>query len=191
MKYLNYIKIIVVCLMLASTPDFILSLAGRNTYMFHIFPSFKAIGSVCLVIFCFMVLIKLFQIVIEKKWIYVVSIVFLIVIAVLAIKETVIVLEKKSVEDSRIKVVALLESKGALYDFTIEIEDDARNMYAVYMEREFNPNEISLVWKVPRFGIYEYHVEAPGNGSFLLRHYATQEGRDRVWVHAGAKGSVP
>ena len=179
-----YAKIIVTIFFLVLLPDFILSLGGRDTYLFYHYPALVNVGRVVIIIACVLCLIEIISLFFKKKWIMAISFCTGILLFFGVSKCSINVLIDKSVLEAHHEVGEFFINKGFNYTGAVKIEDDVVIFYDRYMMSDFSEKNLQLLWKSPQLGKYEFRVSTTNTQPFLVRLSTLQNKPNKIWIHS-------
>lgn len=163
-------------------PDLILSISGRDTYLFYRYPVLVNIGILAIIIFFILFTIEVVRLIAKKKWIKTVSLLFGVFLFLFACKISTGILINKSVSEARQEVEVFFEKNDVGESWTINIEDEVRPLYRKYITDNFSKDDLQLMWKSPQYGKYEFKISSDHH-SFLVRLSILQDKPNEIWVH--------
>ena len=183
MKASIYLKIFIAILFLILLPDFILSLSGRDTYLFYRYPQLVNIGIFVAIAGFVLVIVEIVGLLVKKNWIRSACYCTGALIFVLSCKISIGMLVEKSVNEARHEVEMFLMSKGIVENLAVDIEEDASSFYKEYIIGQFSKNDLQLKWKAPQYGRYEFMVSSKDIKPFMVRLSTLQNKQNEIRVY--------
>lgn len=177
-----YGKIIIVIFFLMLVPDFILSLGGRDTYLFHRYPILVNVGIIVTIITVAMIFVELI-ILFKNNKIMAISFFVSLILLYFFSKLLIGILIDRSVLEAHIEVEAFFRNKGFVENTIVKIEDEVVPFYEKFLTIDFSKKDILLQWKSPQYGQYEFKVLPLSTRSFFVRLSTRQNRPNIIWVH--------
>ncbi|MDL2274965.1 hypothetical protein LJC22_02420 [Desulfosarcina sp. OttesenSCG-928-G10] len=176
-------KLFITVFFLILLPDFILSLGGRDTFLFHAFPLLVDMGIAASMIMGVLIFIKLIDFLIENKRIEAICLCVGVLLFGLLCNALIAVLAEKSVAEAHLQIESFFINKGIATDATVQIEDDVSLLYRNYLTKNFSAADLQLVWKTPHLGIYEFKISPPNTQPFRVQLSTSQDKPNKIWIH--------
>jgi hypothetical protein len=184
----SYVKIFIVLFFLVLLPDFVLSLSGRDTYLFYRYPLLVDIGIIVAIITGAIFLLEV-AILFKNKQLLAIFFFSGGLFLCLLCKLSIGVLAEKSASEARLEVESFLMNKGLGGSEIVKIEDEVATFYSKYLTADFSKEDLVLMWKSPQFGKYEFKVSSPNTQPFLIRLSTLQNESNKIWIHREGTGS--
>lgn len=176
------IKTVLFVITVVFLPDLILSISGRDTYLFHLHPVISNIEIASILLVCVCFVIGIINHIINKQWRNLVFSLLIVIVVTLASIEAISYYENQSIKESTEKTIIFLKSKGFDNKIEVSFEDNTEPLFQQYLLKEFSPNDIELVWASAWFGRYEFRINN-ADKPFYIRLYTLRNEPDELWVH--------
>ena len=173
---------------MALLPDFILSLSGRDTYLFYRYPLLVDIGIIVIIVIGAIFFVEVAVLLKKNKRLMAICFFASSLLLCLLCKLSIDVLVEKSVSEARLEVESFFMNKGLGRSEIVKIEDDVAPFYSKYLTVDFSKEDLLLKWKSPQFGKYEFKVSPPNTQPFLVRLSTLQNQSNKIWIHSQKGG---
>lgn len=184
MKSTIYIKIFIAVLFLILLPDFILSLSGRDTFLFYRYPPLVEISTFVAIAGLVLFIVEVVGLLAKKKWIMSAYYGVGALIFVLACNIFIGILVEKSVNEARNEVELFFKTKGNVENLIVDIDEDASILYKEYTTvGQFSNSDLQLKWKAPQHGKYEFMVSSKDSKPFMVKLSTMQNEPNKIWVY--------
>lgn len=182
MSIYNKIKLVSGLLAAVLLSDFLLRISGRDSFILPDSSAVINIEIVTTILLTIFICIEIGKAVYRKNYKLAICMIAITLSVVQISRHYIHSLTNKSISEAKDIVFSYISGSSSK-KLSINIDDDAKEVYIAYIRKSKHIGDLTLTTYAPHLRIYEFKVCPSGSRCFSIRLMAHQSKPCEIWIH--------